>query len=287
MSSGLYSGVSGLAIGSGLYKDVSSLWSGASGLVTDWGGGGYSPQAEAYFAAMTVQPDAARKALLNTLINTLVAGGVWAKLDWLAIHAAHDNQAGRINAVTPSEVATAVNSPTFTTDRGFTGDGATSYLNSNVTLSGALYTLNDAHLGVWVGTDVSSSAQLDVGLYNRLAICSRSTTTLRYFSNRTGANLPTLPVATSVGHSMWSRSVNTESVPYKNGVSLGAQAGNTTSIVGQELYICAVNATDGTDAPTFFSTRRIQATHWGSNLTSGEVTTLYNALSTYMTAIGA
>lgn len=38
MSSGLYSGVSGLAIGSGLYKGVSGLWSGASGLVTGWGG---------------------------------------------------------------------------------------------------------------------------------------------------------------------------------------------------------------------------------------------------------
>ena len=37
MSSGLYSGVSGLAIGSGLYKGVSGLWSGAAGLVTGWG----------------------------------------------------------------------------------------------------------------------------------------------------------------------------------------------------------------------------------------------------------
>jgi hypothetical protein len=38
MSSGLFSEVSGLAIGSGLYKGVASLWSGASGLVTGWGG---------------------------------------------------------------------------------------------------------------------------------------------------------------------------------------------------------------------------------------------------------
>lgn len=33
MSSGLYSGVSGLALGTGLYKGISGLWSGASGLV--------------------------------------------------------------------------------------------------------------------------------------------------------------------------------------------------------------------------------------------------------------
>lgn len=38
MSNGLYSGVSGLAIGIGLYRNVSGLWSGASGLVAGWGG---------------------------------------------------------------------------------------------------------------------------------------------------------------------------------------------------------------------------------------------------------
>ena len=38
MSSGLYSGVSGLALGTGLYKGISGLWSGASGLVDGAGG---------------------------------------------------------------------------------------------------------------------------------------------------------------------------------------------------------------------------------------------------------
>jgi hypothetical protein len=39
VSVGLYSGVSGLALGTGLYKNVSGLWSGASGLIDDFGGG--------------------------------------------------------------------------------------------------------------------------------------------------------------------------------------------------------------------------------------------------------
>jgi hypothetical protein len=42
MSSGLYSGVSGLALGVGLYKGVSGLWGGASGLI-DGFGGSFSP----------------------------------------------------------------------------------------------------------------------------------------------------------------------------------------------------------------------------------------------------
>ena len=43
MSSGLYSGASGLALGTGLYKGISGLWSGASGLITGFGGAAFSP----------------------------------------------------------------------------------------------------------------------------------------------------------------------------------------------------------------------------------------------------
>jgi len=39
VSAGLYSGVSGLALGTGLYKNVSGLWGGASGLINGFGGG--------------------------------------------------------------------------------------------------------------------------------------------------------------------------------------------------------------------------------------------------------
>ena len=38
MSAGLYSGVSGLALGIGLYRNVSGLWGGASGLINGFGG---------------------------------------------------------------------------------------------------------------------------------------------------------------------------------------------------------------------------------------------------------
>lgn len=53
MSSGLYSGVSGLAIGSGLYKGVSSLWGGASGLINGFGGGGGTPTTPALYIDFT------------------------------------------------------------------------------------------------------------------------------------------------------------------------------------------------------------------------------------------
>jgi len=55
VSSGLYSGVSGLALGSGLYRNVSGLWGGASGLTAGFGGGSPYGGASLYldFLSMT------------------------------------------------------------------------------------------------------------------------------------------------------------------------------------------------------------------------------------------
>jgi len=39
MSQGLYSGVSGLALGTGLYRNVSGLWGGAAGLIDGFASG--------------------------------------------------------------------------------------------------------------------------------------------------------------------------------------------------------------------------------------------------------
>ena len=58
MAVGLYSGVSGLALGIGLYKNVSGLWGGASGLINGFGGSGPFPGASLYldFLSGTLDP---------------------------------------------------------------------------------------------------------------------------------------------------------------------------------------------------------------------------------------
>ena len=53
MAVGLYSGVSGLALGVGLYKGNSGLWGGASGLINGFGGSGPFPGASLYLDFLT------------------------------------------------------------------------------------------------------------------------------------------------------------------------------------------------------------------------------------------
>lgn len=103
----------------------------------------YDTDAQAYFNAMAVQPDATRKGLLNDLITGLKTDNVWSKILWMSI-ASHTAQAFRINMKTPAQVATEVNAPTYTVDQGYAGDGVSAYLETNV--AGTALTATDTSL---------------------------------------------------------------------------------------------------------------------------------------------
>ena len=93
-------------------------------------------------------PSAAQQELQNTLVEDLKTAGVWSKLDVFYVFATDgDSDYATLNWKSPSSFqATKVNSPTFTSDIGFTGDGTSAYLNTNFTPStdGVEYTLSDA-----------------------------------------------------------------------------------------------------------------------------------------------
>ena len=256
-------------------------------------GPSYSAEATAYFAAMSVAPDATRKGLLDALIVGLKSDGVWAKLDWLSITAAHDAQAGRVNAVTPAQVATAVNSPTFTTDRGYTGDGTTSYLNSGwnpTTATTPKMVQNSASMGVWLGTDSSSNTQDDIGTTARASIDGRRSAAATFGANLQSATNDisgTMSPASSVGFSSWSRYGAASAELFKNGVSLGTKASTTNAPANGNFFLLAANNVAALGTPTRFSPRRSQAAFWGEQLSAAEHLALYNRLATYMTAIGA
>jgi hypothetical protein len=73
-------------------------------------------------------PSAAQQTLQNTLVTDLKTAGVWSKLDALYIMA-NDGSSdfGRLNWASPSAFElTNINSPTFTSNQGFTGDASQS-----------------------------------------------------------------------------------------------------------------------------------------------------------------
>ena len=94
-------------------------------------------------------PSAGQQALQNQLVVDLKDAGVWSKLDTFAVFATDgDSDFALIDWIRLSQY-TAVNSPTFTTNDGFAGNGTSSYIdtNYNPSTSGVNFTLNDACIG--------------------------------------------------------------------------------------------------------------------------------------------
>jgi len=99
-------------------------------------------------------PSPAQQTLQNTLVEDLKTAGVWSKLDAFYLFATDgDSDYATLNFVAPSSFqATKTNSPTFTANEGFTGDGVSAYLDTNLNASTDTtnYTQNDASFGGYV-----------------------------------------------------------------------------------------------------------------------------------------
>ena len=94
----------------------------------------YLPEAQVLFDKATGQPSTARKQLINELIDGLIRDGLWDKLALFYVLAAHDSGAAKLNWKKPdSYTLIENNTPTFTTDRGYAGNGTDMYLNTGIT----------------------------------------------------------------------------------------------------------------------------------------------------------
>ena len=116
---------------------------------------GYCYQAETktLLAALSGTYSTPRKKAIDQMIKSLKSAGVWAKLDVLQIYAAPTAADAVVNWKNPGTFnATLINSPTLEVDRGITGDGASSYINSgfNAVTANANYQQNNASAGGYV-----------------------------------------------------------------------------------------------------------------------------------------
>jgi hypothetical protein len=240
------------------------------------------PAAAALIARMSVSPSDARVALIDTLVRALKGAGVWARLDLLYVLAAHDAQAARLNWVQSAYALSAVNSPGFTADRGYAGNGTTSYLDTGFQagVTSGLAALNDNHLGLWSLTDLNA-VQVDAGSSN-FYLRTRQSGSLLARNMVAGDTITT--VASSLGHTMMSRSASSGYPVYRDGTSLGTGNAASSAASAANLLIGARGSASSAD---LYGSRRIAVAHCGASLSAGQAAALYAALSAYLTAVGA
>ena len=254
-------------------------------------GVGYEAEANTLFARFTTPPDATRKALINTLIKSLKAAGVWAKLDALYILAAADAQAARRNWVADQYNLTEVNSPTFTADRGYAGNGSTSYLKTGFNPATAVspqFTQNSAHASLSDRTSRSAAATVEFGAVTTsftAEIATRYTGDSGLLRINSNSSPPSFTSAESSGRFAVSRTGATAMQAYRNASSLGTNSDASASPISSEFFICCVNAAGGT--PIAYSTDQISQVGFGAGLSGAEISAMDAAIAAYLTAVGA
>ncbi|MES0207923.1 hypothetical protein NKJ93_02335 [Mesorhizobium sp. M0028] len=218
--------------------------------------------------------------LINNRIKALIAAGVWTKLKADYVLAAANAQAAQRNWKQDAYNLSEVSAPTFTADRGYQGNGTSSYLTSGTALNAITGLAQDScALGVWSLTDASNSAYIDIGTLTSVsayAIGRNAGGSLVVSSNAAGTD--STAVADSLGMYGWTRRASTDFDIIKNATvtnKVRASGGfsNGTFVVG----------TGGAS----FSARQIAVAFAASGLTAVEWAALRAANLAYLQGVGA
>lgn len=240
------------------------------------------PQTRALANAMTTPPSAARFALINQTIRALFGAGLWSKLDVLYMLAAHDEQAGRLNWKAPGTFTlTANNSPTFTVDRGFAGDGATSDLSStyNASTFGGRFTLDSAVLGAYEQLIETASGGFLMSMGTSRINANAALTMQSVRVNDASASLNAGTIA--VGHYAARRASSAGREAWVNGVLAAGPDAVASTTIGSSFRILSLGGSSN------WSSARVAYAYAGGGFSVADMLAFNGILLSYLQGVGA
>lgn len=251
---------------------------------------GFSDSLNEYVSKFTTPVTSARAVILKTLIDTLKNNGNWYILDALNLYASEAEDHGHVNLINPNyPISSVVDAPVFTIDRGYQMDGVNDAINSNFILPRYRknYQLNSASAFVWSRTSGQSNNTDLGGIYGADIIIIRCRTISNLITGRINDVITDSSTTThtdGTGLKMINRPDSATKNFYNNGSKLGADiARASSSIIASQV----ISPYYGADQIGSFGVRQIAAAGFGGGHTDAQALSLYNALATYMTAVGA
>jgi hypothetical protein len=235
----------------------------------------------------------ARLIVVDQFVFSEKAAGTWALTDdywgfWA------ENAAQALTSLKQRRLATAVNTPTFTTDRDYTFDGATSYIDTGFVPStaGVAYTSTLQRVAVYERTNVTSTgaaAGVSQATNNRVVIVPRSSGANMTAQMNTTVTAPTftLPASNSQGLSAVSRANSATTIlGYKNGARLTDSTGQTatSNIQSVALFIGGNNNSGSLNLGRAAALGFIGI---GAPLSDAQELAQYNAVQAWATSVGA
>lgn len=247
----------------------------------------YETESIALFVRMTTPPTLLRKRLIDNVVVGLKSTGIWQKLDALYVFAADNSQAALLNWIADQYNASAVNAPTFTQDRGYAGDGSSSYVDSTfnpTTASSPKFVQDSAYFGIWLRTNVQFASSV-AGYFatTGTTIAPRlGTDELQGRINQGSGVSSSTTGSVTDGSKLTgiSRSASDAMRIAKNGVNVVTGSTTSAAPVNGALRF-------GHFGTATYASHEFAAGIIGGNLTAGEELILYSALQAYMTAVGA
>jgi hypothetical protein len=247
----------------------------------------YVPEYQAVYDQFSVKPSEADAAAQDTFVSALVDGGIWSELDRLFIFAAHasgtDSLLDWIHPTEAGNIATLVNAPSFIAKQGYTGDRATSYINSNYNLlnDSSNYSQNNASVGVY--SRILDDSNLNNGLFgayisNGVYCIQTKTAALNSgavnFTNNASVGMRSLDRSNSTELNLFDDGLADPSNPLSNG---------SAGLVNLDLSILGYNLSGTTQGIT---NAQVSMAFMGASLGSAKQLAFYNAFQALMTHYG-
>lgn len=229
---------------------------------------------------MSSPPSASRVDAIFALVLALMDAGVWSRLDLLHVLAAHHEQAARLNLIAPAFDLAAYNSPIFTANRGFKGDGSAAWMAASgydPGAGGTQYTLNNASMGAWVLTP-ATNAGLDI--FNGSGRLGRRDTTGDDYHYRLNDGTSYYgPGGSIASFHVVDRPDNATKRRFRDGVFRGSGAVAATTIGGSLRLFSTGNGS--------WSNAELAVTFAGASMTEAQHAAFYAALRAYLLSVGA
>jgi len=254
---------------------------------------------QAVYTAFTEKPSSSVKSAQNSMVKSLVDGGVMAKLDTLHIFSGHtnNNSESLIDWILPSRIATlkqegTLGLPTFTAFEGFKGTadgGANNYggyieLGYNPSVDKVKYSLNSASVGFYYRTlDTAGQsgeplqATSNSGAYYLSISPKRVTSFQRSCIN--SAPDSTNKTGYTVGLASIVRESDTQVRDWLNTTDKGTKTISSSGIPDAKINVIGVPFARKT-------THQVAMAYAGESLNSIDISLLFNAFETYQRSNG-
>lgn len=221
-------------------------------------------------------PSVSQRLKQSILLSSLKTAGIWSKLDTLRVYATDGSESFALIDWKRLSLCTAINSPNFTTNQGYQGNGTSSYIdtgfNPNTAVGANNYKLTNASIGAWVFA-IGNGAAI-CGADTGIALSIRNSNSGQHRIN--SGNILTAVDLSGTGLRVANKTAPNTWTFFRNLTAINGTGGLDNNVT--------TNITDLKAISTIFGNMRVSISYAGASLVA-ENTSLYNAFDTYMTSL--